>query len=178
MRSTSVLREWLLRRPASLPHVILVERTATTPAMPTTAMPRRSRPEATTSCSTWATFDAFWSSLSAASIFLMSSSGSRRWLMASRIRESRFCPPSSSGCERRSSTTATVHRARPDEIPRPTSRFWTARKTRSPRPEAPMMAAMPTMAMASMRVWLRPAMIEGLASGNWTSVRTRNSVAP
>ena len=41
-----------------------------------------------------------------------------------------------------------------------------------------MMAAMPTMAMASMRVWLRPAMIEGLASGNWTSVRTRNSVDP
>ncbi len=41
-----------------------------------------------------------------------------------------------------------------------------------------MMAAMPTMAIASMSVWFNPAMIDGLASGNWTSVSTRSSDAP
>ena len=41
-----------------------------------------------------------------------------------------------------------------------------------------MMAAIPTMAMASISVWFRPAMIAGLANGNWTSVNTRSSEAP
>ena len=176
--SMSAALEWLENRPAPLPHVIRVDSTATTPPRPTRAMPVRSRFEATTSCSTWMTLAAFWSSVSAASTFLSSSSGSRRLSIASRIRVSRLPSPPSSGWDRRSRTTATVHRARPDEIPRPTSRFCTARKTRRPRPEAPMMAAIPTMAMASIRVWLRPAMIDGLANGNCTSVRTRSSVAP
>ena len=58
------------------------------------------------------------------------------------------------------------------------SRFWTALYTRRPSPPAPMMAAMPIMAIDMSSVWLRPVMRAGRASGNWTSVSTRNSVAP
>ena len=176
--SMSALRAWLLSRPASLPHVIATAMTARKPPSPTMAIPARSRPVATTSCSTWMTLAAFCSSLSASSTAFMTASGSLRLAMAKRMRLSRLPLEAPSGWESRSSTTATVQSARPDEMPRPTSRFWTARKTSRPRPEAPMMAAIPTMAMASINVWFRPAMIDGLANGNWTSVNTRSSEAP
>ena len=41
-----------------------------------------------------------------------------------------------------------------------------------------MMAAMPIMAIDMCRVWFRPTIMAGRASGSWTSTRTRNSVAP
>ena len=51
-------------------------------------------------------------------------------------------------------------------------------KSTLPKPPAPMIAAMPSIEMASSSVWLRPVMIAGRAKGSCTSVSTRHSGAP
>ena len=103
---------------------------------------------------------------SADSASMSSLSGVRRFRHALVIRLRRLPESPASGWLSRSSTTATRKNAKPPEPAWAMSRLEIAWKSRRPRPPAPMIAAMPSIEMASSSVWLRPVMIAGRAKGS------------
>ena len=104
--------------------------------------------------------------LAACSSSASRSSGLRRLASARLSRVNRFMPSVACVWLIRSRTTATVNRARPADAPRATSRLFVARKTRRPRPPAPISAAIPSIEIANRSVWLRPVMMAGRANGS------------
>ncbi len=68
--------------------------------------------------------------------------------------------------------------ARPEVLAMGISARFTPRTITWPIPPAAISAAITTIESESMRVWLRPAMIEGRASGSWTSRRSCSSLEP
>ena len=66
----------------------------------------------------------------------------------------------------------------PATMPTPKSPLPSPMYTRWPSPLVPTSAAMTSMAMPNMMVWLSPSMITGIASGSFTRHRSCDRVQP
>ena len=147
--------------PASTVHTKNTDTTASRPPTPDNTIQGLSSAETTakTPSEPADSADGAPSSLSS------SLSGSRRWAQARLIRLSSPLDSVPSGCDMRSSTTATRKKARPLAAPFDTLCSWMALRRSWPRPPAPMMAAIPSIEMAKSSVWLMPVMMAGRARG-------------